>query len=172
MPDSDPPRRLLRTLRLDDSDARLFPRAAQADEWAVPGSFVFTFSERDPARLTGAEQRAFSSGFLGLDSLGWSTLVVVAEISPAQYRQARTALAAFLRRDFGAPDDAEALRVAQAQLADAAQLCEHPVNTVISVVRECTPAGISERFVAHTRRPVWQTQTRIFRALPDDQPDN
>lgn len=172
MPDPLPPRLLLRTLRLDDSDARLFPRVAQADEWAVPGSFVFTFSGHDPARLRGAQRRAFRSGFLGLDSLGWCSLTVVAEISPAQYRQALAALAACLRRDFGAPDDAEALRVAQVELADAAQLCEHPVNTVISVVRECTPAGIAERFVAHTQRPAWQTQTRIFRAVPDDQPDN
>ena len=33
--------KLLRTIRLDPSDAFVFTRAAEPGEWAVPGTFLF-----------------------------------------------------------------------------------------------------------------------------------
>ena len=71
--------KLLRTIRLDPSDTFVFERAAEPGEWAVPGGFAF--ATMDVARLEGKKRAAFRSGFLGIDSLGWSTLLQVVEAS-------------------------------------------------------------------------------------------
>ncbi|MFQ5763830.1 MAG: DUF6505 family protein, partial [Rhodospirillales bacterium] len=68
--------RFPRTIRLDESDRRVFERAAEPGEWAIPGTFVF--ADADPATLSGKARQAFAHGFLGLESFGWSTLVEVA----------------------------------------------------------------------------------------------
>ena len=69
--------KLPRTVRLDPSDTFVFERAAEPGEWAVSGAFVFW--ERDLAALGQKQRVALRSGFLGIDSLGWSTLAIVTE---------------------------------------------------------------------------------------------
>src|SRR3546814_2248939 len=69
--------KLPRTIRLDPSDTFVYARAAEPGEWAVTGSFLFFGA--DPAALAGKERQAFRGGFLGIESFGWSTLVVVTE---------------------------------------------------------------------------------------------
>ncbi|HEV3396368.1 MAG TPA: DUF6505 family protein, partial [Xanthobacteraceae bacterium] len=73
--------KLLRTIRLDPSDTFIFERAAEPGEWAVPGGFAFF--DVDPAALEGKARVAFRSGFLGVSSLGFSTLVQIVEASEA-----------------------------------------------------------------------------------------
>src|SRR5437879_7261060 len=77
--------KLPRTIRLDPSDTFVFARAAEPGEWAVSGAFVFW--NRDLATLDQKQRVALRSGFLGVDSLGWSTLAIVTEASEAD-RQA------------------------------------------------------------------------------------
>src|SRR5262249_11228142 len=69
--------KLLRTIRRDPSDTFVFERAAEPGEWAVSGAFMFWNS--DPATLEGKSRAAFRAGFLGVNSLGWSTLVQIVE---------------------------------------------------------------------------------------------
>ena len=69
--------RLLRTIRLDPSDTFVFERAADPGEWAVSGAFMF--SDVDPSALAGKSRAAFRGGFLGVASLGWSTLVQIVD---------------------------------------------------------------------------------------------
>ena len=71
--------KLLRTIRLDPSDTFIFERAAEPGEWAVTGTFMF--GGDDPAALEGKARAAFRAGFLGVTSLGWSTLVQIVEAS-------------------------------------------------------------------------------------------
>src|SRR3977135_4625656 len=66
-----------RTIRLDPSDTFVFEQAAEPGEWAVSGTFVFW--NQDPASLGQKQRAALRSGFLGIDSLGWSTLAIVTE---------------------------------------------------------------------------------------------
>jgi hypothetical protein len=94
--------KLLRTIRLDPSDTFVFERAAEPGEWAVPGAFVFL--DADPAALEGKARTAFRSGFLGIATLGWSTLVQVVEASEEQRSAVIDALAQQLVAHFGAPD--------------------------------------------------------------------
>src|SRR5262249_57652281 len=69
--------KLLRTMRLDPSDAFVFEHAADPGEWAVSGAFMF--ADADPDALAGKSRAAFRGGFLGVASLGWSTLVQIVE---------------------------------------------------------------------------------------------
>ena len=90
-----------RTIRLDPSDTFVFERAAEPGEWAVSGAFVFW--NRDPATLAQKQRVALRSGFLGIDSWGWSTLAIVTEATEAEREMMIQRLASSLVKKFGAP---------------------------------------------------------------------
>ena len=92
--------KLLRTIRLDPSDTFVFERAAEPGEWAVSGAFVF--SDVDPAALQGKERSAFRGGFLGVTSLGWSTLVQIVEASDEDRERLIARIVATARRTHSA----------------------------------------------------------------------
>jgi len=141
--------KLPRTIRLDPSDTFVFERAAEPGEWAVSGAFVFV--DADPARLTQKQRVAQRSGFLGIDSLGWSTLAIVTEATEAEREQAIARLAAQLQQRFGAPDAAAARHAAETEVAFAASLCDHAPQTLLAVQRTVEDGEIRERF--RTLRP-------------------
>ena len=133
------------TVRLDDSDTHIFERAAEPGEWAIPGAFVFS-GLPDGTALTGRMRQAFSSGFLGLASFGWSTLVRVAEMPERDYDTLTNSLAMHFVARYGAPDLASALPVARQELEFATTLCDHPLETLIAVERTLDEDGIREKF--------------------------
>jgi hypothetical protein len=141
--------KLLRTIRLDPSDTFIFERAAEPGEWAVSGAFVF--ADTDPATLQGKARAAFRSGFLGVDSLGWATLVQVVEASAEDRATVIETLAQRLLERFGAPDPAAARTAAQEEIDFAASLCDHPRDTLIAVHRAFDNGAIRETF--RTLRP-------------------
>lgn len=137
--------KLLRTVRLDRSDTFVFAEAAAPGEWASPGAFMFW--DGDPALLEGKPRAAFRSGFLGLASFGWSTLVEVAEATPADIETITDTLARRLVEKHGAPDIATALAAARDEIEFAASLAAHPLGTVIAQQRSVEPDGsVRERF--------------------------
>lgn len=138
--------RFLKTIRLDQSDERVFSCAAQPGEWAVSGAF--TFADDDPTILAGKDRQAFAHGFLGTTSFGWSTLAAVAEIGFVEYENVVEALAQHLLSRFGAPDIAAARTAAREETEFAANLCSHRINTLIAVERSWEAQGIVERFRA------------------------
>lgn len=153
--------RLLRTIRLDPSDALVFPRAAEPGEWAVPGGFCFW--DDDVAALEGKRRQAFRAGFLGLASFGWSTLVQVVSATPAQREEAAAALAAHIREAHGAPDDAAARAAAEDELAFAESLADHPPGTLVALARNIEDGEVRERFrTLHERAQ----EHRRFDTLP------
>ncbi|HUI19062.1 MAG TPA: DUF6505 family protein [Alphaproteobacteria bacterium] len=136
--------KLLRTIRLDPSDTFIFPAAAEPGEWAISGAFVF--ADVEPATLAGKELAAFRSGFLGLPSLGWSTLAQIVEAG-AEDRAAAIDLAArCLIERFGAPDLGAARKAAEEEIDFAASLCDHPPDTLIAVYRTDESGTIREAF--------------------------
>ena len=136
--------RFPKTIRFDASDTHVFERAAEPYEWAVTGTFVFAGAELE--KLSGKPRLAFTSGFLGTASFGWSTLVCVVEMAEDQYQAVISTLADYLMLQFGAPDRAAAEHAAAEEAAFAASLCAHPINTILSVSREIGDQGIVERF--------------------------
>ncbi len=136
--------RLPRVIRLDQSDTRIFERAAEPGEWAVSGAFAF--ANADPAALAGKRRQAFAHGFLGTTSFGRSTLVQVAEIDEAGHADVVQRLALHLITDYGAPDLEAALPAARDEVAFAASFAEHKLHTLLAVEREWGDVGIVERF--------------------------
>jgi Family of unknown function (DUF6505) len=133
-----------RTIRLDPSDTFVFEQAAAPGEWAVSGAFVFW--NQDPATLGQKQRVALRSGFLGIDSLGWSTLAIVTEATEAERQAIVERLAGQLLEKFGAPDLAAARLAAEEEVAFAASLCDHPPQTLLAVQRSIENGEIRERF--------------------------
>ena len=148
--------KLLRTIRLDPSDTFVFERAADAGEWAVSGAFMFAHA--DPDALDGKSRAAFRGGFLGVASLGWSTLVQIVEASEADRDALVGALGRQLHQRLGAPDAAAARGAAEEEVAFAASLCDRPCDTLIAVRRTFEDGAIREAFrTLHprgTRKPM------------------
>ena len=136
--------RLPRTIRLDPSDKFVFERVAEPGEWAVSGAFVFW--NQDPATLGQKQRVALRSGFLGIDSLGWSTLAIVTEATEADRQAMVERLTGQLLEKFGAPDLEAARRVAEDEIAFAVSLCDHPASTLLAVQRSVENGEIRERF--------------------------
>lgn len=142
--------KLLRTIALDPSDTFVFDTPAEPGEWAVSGGFRFW--DQDPAKLQGKDRRAFRSGFLGVKSWGWSTLVQIVEATEADREFLAELLAGQLVDRFGAPDIATARLAAEDEVAFAASLCTHPVDMLIAVHRTLADGDIRETFRALQRR--------------------
>jgi len=136
--------KLLRTIRLDPSDTFVFEKAAEPGEWAVSGAFEFWNS--DPASLQGKARSAFRGGFLGLSSLGRSTLVQIVEASPADRADMVELLARRLVAHFGAPDMAAAGAAAEEEVAFAESLCSQPQDTLVAVHRTVEDGEVHETF--------------------------
>jgi hypothetical protein len=141
--------KLLRTIRLDVSDTVVFRHAAEPGEWAVPGGFAFLGV--DPSTLSGKERVAFRSGFLGIATLGWSTLAQIVEASEADRASAAECLAQHLVAQFGAPDLLTARSAAEEEIAFTASLTDHAPGTLIAMQRAMIDGEIRETF--RTLRP-------------------
>lgn len=148
-----------RTIRMDPSDTFVFDRAAEPGEWAVSGAFVFW--NRDLSVLGPKQRVALRSGFLGIDSLGWSTLAVVTEASEAERQAMIHRLAGQLLEKFGAPDADAARLAAEEEVAFAASLCEHPPQTLLAVQRSVENGEIRERFRTLKPRQVTTDEDRL-----------
>ena len=136
--------KLLRTIRLDPSDTFVFEHAAEPGEWAVSGAFMF--ADADPDTLDGKPRAAFRGGFLGVASLGWSTLVQIVEAGEDDRAAVIETLARQLHDRLGAPDLAAAHAAAAEEVAFAASLCDRPLDTLIAVRRTFEDGAIREAF--------------------------
>ena len=134
--------KLPRTIRLDPSDTFVYSRAAEPGEWAVTGTFLF-FGV-DVESLAGKERQAFRGGFLGVESFGWSTLVVVTEATAEERATAVESLAEQLVARCGAPGLEAARRAAEEEVAFAQSLCDHSPNTLLALHRAGDDAGAVE----------------------------
>jgi hypothetical protein len=136
--------KLLRTIRLDPSDTFVFHRAAEPGEWAVCGTFAFW--NTDPSALEGKARAQFRAGFLGVATLGWSTLAQIVEATEADRAAEVETLAQQLCDHFGAPTRAQARAAAEQEVAFAASLCDHPTDTLIALHRSSQDGEIREQF--------------------------
>ena len=136
--------KLLRTIALDPSDTFVFDVSAEPGDWAVSGAF--RFCDRDPAKLSGKDRSAFRSGFLGVQSWGWSTLAQIVHATEDDRHAVVELLARQLVERFGAPDLATAHFAAEEEVAFAQSLCTHPVSALIAVHRAASDGEVRESF--------------------------
>ncbi|AKO99894.1 MULTISPECIES: DUF6505 family protein [Marinovum] len=137
--------KLARAIHFDESDARVYASPARTGEWCVSGGFEFSnWSEGD---LTGKARQAFANGWLGLETFGRVTFVAVTEAQPEEVEALTEALAQHFVTYYAAPSVEAARPVAAEEIAHMATLCEdHDANTLLTVARELTEAGVREAF--------------------------
>ena len=138
-------RKLARAIHFDESDQRVFASPARTGEWCVPGGFEFCdWTEAD---LTGKARQAFANGWLGLETGGRVTFVAVTQVEDAEIATLTELLAAHFVTYYGAPSVEAARPVAAEEIAHMVELCEdHEPNTLLTVSRELTGAGVREMF--------------------------
>lgn len=139
------PRLLARAIHFDESDRNVFHNPARTGEWAVSGGFEFSnFAQGD---LVGKARQAFANGWLGVETFGRVTFVATTQIEDAEYEALIAHLAQHFVDVYGAPSLDAARPVAAEELAHMADLCaDHAPNTVLTVLRELTDAGVREQF--------------------------
>jgi len=138
--------RLLRAVRFDATDERVFPIAAAEGEWLVTGSFLW--AGVDPERLDRKMRLAFAQGFLGIESFGFASFATAAPIEPDAARALEDRLTHRLLEQMGAPDRATAARAAAELLADSAALARDlPEGALLAIERRIDPesGGVAER---------------------------
>ena len=137
--------KLARAIHFDESDQRVFANPARTGEWCISGGFEF--SNWGEADLTGKARQAFSNGWLGLETSGRVTFVAVTQVESSEVAELIEALAQHFVTIYGAPNLTAARSVAEAELDQMSQLCEdHAPNTLLTVTRELTPAGVHESY--------------------------
>ena len=133
-----------RVVRLDDTDNNVFEAAAEAGEWAIPGTFEF--SNWTEAELEGKARQAFSHGWLGLESFARASVVAVAPITETEQAQLTERLAAYFVEAWGAPNMDAAWPVADEEIRHMGEMCsEQEQNALMVIERELTETGVKER---------------------------
>lgn len=136
---------LARAIHFDESDMNVFHCPARTGEWAISGGFEFSnWSEAD---LIGKARQAFANGWLGVETFGRVTFVAVTRIEPGEFAALADHLARHFVDVYGAPSIEAARPVAEEELRQMADLCaDHAPNTVLTVLRELTEAGVREQY--------------------------
>lgn len=137
--------KLARAIHFDESDLNVFHSPARTGEWCISGGFEFSnWSEAD---LVGKARQAFANGWLGLETFGRVTFVAVTQVEKAEFDALAQSLAEHFVSVYGAPAIDVALPIAQQELGHMADMCEdHDANTLLTVQRDLTEAGVRESF--------------------------
>ncbi len=139
--------KLARAIHFDESDQHVFASPARTGEWCISGGFEF--SNWTEADLVGKARQAFANGWMGLETSGRVTFVAVTQIEGGEVATLTDILAQHFVTYYGAPSLEAARPVAAEELSQMAELCEdHAPNTLLTVARELTEAGVREAFRA------------------------
>lgn len=159
--------KLLRTIRFDGTDPRVFDVAAEPGEWACSGAFAFAHLDAPP---TGKTKQAFANGFLGLTSFGHSTFATVGEATDDAHAATEQTLAERLFAFHGAPTAEDAILAARDELAFVADLCRDvPLNTVFTVRRFIDAVGLLKEEFRQISPPTGeQAHARVWTFERDD----
>ena len=144
--------KLLRAVRLDDSDEQVFRAcgAAQDGEWVVSGGYAACDFENAPR----CEPRCHcEASFIALESRARCTIAEVAEASEEQVEEHVDRLAWHLVRAWKAPSYEVARAVAEEEVRHTAEVCETLSPEVwITVKRTRGAAGeLEERYAVYDR---------------------
>ena len=145
--------KLLRAVRLDDSDDHIFKThgAARDGEWVVSGGYAAC----DFANAPKCEPRCHcESSFPALEARRRCSLAEVVEVSDDELEACTDALARFLVKGWGAPSWAVARRVADDEIRHTADVCESLAPEVwITVKRAPAEVGgaLDEQYAVYDR---------------------
>ncbi|AEI93524.1 MULTISPECIES: DUF6505 family protein [Roseobacter] len=137
--------KLARAIHFDESDTRVFHSPARTGEWCLSGGFEFSnWSDGD---MVGKARQAFTNGWMGLETFGRTTFVAVAPLEPFERDALAKSLAQHFVSIYGAPSVEAAMGTAFDEIDQMIELCEdQPPNTLLTITRELTPAGVKESY--------------------------
>lgn len=136
---------LARAIHFDESDMNVFHVPARTGEWCLSGGFEF--SNWTDADLTGKARQAFTNGWLGLETFGRVSFIAITQIEPAEVDALIENLAHHFVEIYGAPSLNDAKSVAKDEIIQMVEMCEgQSANTLMTVTRELTEAGVKESF--------------------------
>ena len=159
-------RKLARAIHFDESDMNVFSSPARTGEWCVSGGFEF--SDWTDGDQTGKARQAFANGWLGLETFGRVTFVAVTQVEPSEVATLTEMLAQHFVTYYGAPDVDAARPVAAEELAQMMDMCaDHDANTLLTVARELTDAGVRESFRVIQPQDAGLEQFAIHGDLPE-----
>ncbi|SEW19483.1 hypothetical protein SAMN05444851_2035 [Aliiroseovarius sediminilitoris] len=160
--------KLARAIHFDESDTRVFHNPARTGEWCISGGFEFSnWSEAD---LVGKARQAFANGWLGCETFGRVSFVAVTQIESGERDTLADRLAQHFVDVYGAPSLETAREVAIEELSQMADLCdEHAANTLLTVARDLTEAGVRETYRVIEAQDAGLEQFAIHGALDDPQ---
>ena len=162
--------KLARIIRFDPSDLNVFPAAAEEGEWALVGTFCF--ADLAPEALTGKVKQAFSNGFLGTASFGFSTLVSIVNAGEDDVSRLTDEVAAAFVERLGAPNLEVARAAAAEEIAFMAELCaQHKSGTLLTIQRQLGEDGIIESFRSLSKADSCAEQ-KIWTVIEDEEPVN
>ncbi len=158
--------KLARAIHFDESDRNVFYSPARTGEWCISGGFEFSnWSKGD---LTGKARQAFANGWLGVETFGRVTFVAVTQIEEAEQAALAERLAQHFAELYGAPSNDAAHAVALEELAHMAELCaDQDDNTLLTVQRELTEAGVRESFRTIEPQPADLQQIAVHGTLDE-----
>ncbi len=158
--------KLARAIHFDESDMNVFHSPARTGEWCISGGFEF--SNWSNADLRGKARQAFTNGWLGAETFGRVTFVAVTQIEPHEMDALIVALASHFVEIYGAPSLEAARPAAKEELRQMAELCdEQDPNTVLTVTRELTEAGVKESYRIIEQREAGLDQFAIHGSLDE-----
>ncbi len=158
--------KFLKTIQFDPSDTFVFEQAANPDEWAIPGGFMFANMTED--ELIGKLKQAFSNGFLSLETFGNSTFVSVSEISEVQTDAITKALADYLTENFNAPSMDEARDAAKTEINFVTDMCtDVPVNSIFTLRRIFDDDGMIREEFRIVDAPGKKLHTKVWEVVED-----
>ena len=157
---------LARAIHFDESDMNVFHSPARTGEWCISGGFEF--SNWTDADLTGKARQAFSNGWLGVETFGRVTFVAITKIEEHEFDALKAALSEHFVQIYGAPSLEAAAKVATDELLHMVELCDtQDANTVVTVTRELTEAGVKESFRTIEPRETGLDQLAIHGSLDE-----
>ncbi|MEM1301241.1 MAG: DUF6505 family protein [Pseudomonadota bacterium] len=160
------PLKLARAIHFDESDQRVFASPARTGEYCISGGFEFSNWTEDD--LVGKARQAFSNGWFGLETGGRVTFVAVTQIEAHEAEALTALLAQHFVTYYGAPSVEAATPVAAEELSQMTELCaDHIPNTLLTVARELTPAGVKESYRAIEANAAGLDQFAIHGSLDD-----
>ncbi|MBQ0805356.1 MAG: hypothetical protein KBT65_10900 [Sulfitobacter sp.] len=161
--------KLARAIHFDESDTRVFHNPARTGEWCVSGGFEFSnWGEGD---LVGKARQAFANGWMGIETFGRVSFVAVTQVEPHEKAVLANLLAQHFVDIYGAPSLEAAKNVALEEIAQMAELAEdHAPNTLLTVSRELTPAGVKETYRAIAAQEADIMQFAVHGSLDEDEP--
>ncbi|MDC1087606.1 DUF6505 family protein, partial [Alphaproteobacteria bacterium] len=91
--------------------------------------------------------QAFSNGFMGCKTFGYSTLVSLVSVSAEDLEELKNDLGQYLMDKYGAPTKEIATKAASEEISLMLELCkDHDKGSLLSISREWTKEGIKEKY--------------------------